>query len=345
MPEYAILIYPAANRVYTDSSSALLSAELEVFARTVLSTEVVSVTERSIGGVAYITFETSNPLTEAEIAHLSNLSSLYALFEMDGAALRPLGVAQLAMFDSDLLTIQRYSGRTNELFTKLLLNVTLLSTQDPARLLRDGGHLLDPLCGRGTTLHQAMMYGFDATGIETDGKDFDAYCQFIKTWLRNKRIKHSAETVAIRKNKEQLGRRIDIEYGRSKQQHKSGDTRTLAYLNCDTLRAAELLKPNSTDVIVTDAPYGVQHGSQRPAANLTRDPRELLTAALPGWLRTLRPGGAIGISWNTNVADRAELVRILSDAGLEVASTAPFERFAHRVDQAIVRDLAVARKP
>ena len=44
--------------------------------------------------------------------------------------------------------------------------------------------VLDPLCGRGTTLNQALMYGYDAIGIDTDGKDFDIYSAFIRTWLQ-----------------------------------------------------------------------------------------------------------------------------------------------------------------
>ena len=35
--------------------------------------------------------------------------------------------------------------------------------------------VFDPLCGRGTTLNQALMYGYDAAGLDVDGKDFEAY--------------------------------------------------------------------------------------------------------------------------------------------------------------------------
>ena len=346
MPDYALLIYPAANRVYAESSRELLRAELDVFTDSVLSTPLVDIGDRRIGGVDYLCFSTSQRLTELDVMYLSNLSAVYALFEVTGELLRPLPVNPVAMFDSDLLTIQKYQGKTNELFTKLLLNVTVLSSDAPQSLLQGGAHLLDPLCGRGTTLNQAMMYGFDATGIEADGKDFDAYCQFIKTWLRNNRVKHTADTIAIRRNKHQLGRRIDIEYGHTKQLYKAGDTRTVSYLNCDSQRAGELLKRNSADVIVTDLPYGVQHGSVRPdKTTLARNPIELLTAALPGWLHTLRPGGTMGMSFNTNVSSRDNIADVLTDAGLEIVTGPGFDAFTHRVDQAIVRDLTVARLP
>lgn len=344
--DYALLIYPAANRVYAESSRGLLRAELAVFANSVLSTPISDVDERRIGGVDYLCFTTSQPVSDTDVAYLSNLSTVYALFELTGDLLRPLPMAPVAVFDSDLLTIQKYQGKTNELFTKLLLNVTVLASHTPESLLRGGAHLLDPLCGRGTTLNQAMMYGFDATGVESDDQDFDAYCQFVKTWLRNKRIKHTANTIAIRRNKTQLGRRIDIEYGRTKQHYKAGEVRAISYLNCNSLHTGELLRRNSTDFIVTDVPYGVQHGSQRPDKTiLARDPIELLTTAMPGWLHTLRPGGTVGVSFNTNVATRDDMAQVLTDAGLEIVTGPGLSSFTHRVDQAIVRDLLVARLP
>lgn len=345
MPDYAILVYPSANRVYTDSSPALLRAELAVFGA-VLSAGITEIGEATIGGVGYVTFSTPEPLAEQDIALLSNLSSLYALFERGPETLRPVTISPLAGFDSDLLTIQKYPGKTNELFTKLLVNVTLLATASPQAMLGGSLHLLDPLCGRGTTLTQAMMYGFDTTGLDVDGKDFDAFEAFLKTWLRTKRVKHTAETGQVRRNKVRLGRRLDVEFGLSKELYKAGDKRRLTYYNCDTLTTDDMLRANSVDLIVTDAPYGVQHGSHRTQdASLARNPRDLLAAAVPVWARVLRPGGAIGISWNTNVTRRDELVAILGHAGLDVRDDGPYAEFSHRVDQAIVRDLVVAAKP
>ena len=92
---------------------------------------------------------------------------MYALFEVVDDLLRPVELRPLDRYDADLITIQKYPGKTNEQFTKLLLNVTLLSRfgrRAAARRFR----VLDPLCGRGTTLNQAMMYGFDAAGVDLD---------------------------------------------------------------------------------------------------------------------------------------------------------------------------------
>jgi tRNA G10 N-methylase Trm11 len=103
-------------------------------------------------------------------------------------------------------------------------------------------------------------------------------------------------------------------------------------------------RPDTFDLVVTDAPYGVQHGS-RTSARLTRRPQDLLAAAVPVWARLLRPGGAVGIAWNTLVAPRAEAAAILAAADLDPVEHGSYLNFRHRVDQAIVRDVLVARKP
>ncbi|MGM3262728.1 hypothetical protein ACS22S_27475, partial [Klebsiella pneumoniae] len=86
------------------------------------------------------------------------------------------------------------------------------------------------------------------------------------------------------------------------------ERRTLRVCHADTLEAAGLYADRSFDAVVTDAPYGVQHGSHARGGALHRSPLELVRDALPGWLRLLRPGGAVGLAWNTHVAPRAELV-------------------------------------
>ena len=45
----------------------------------------------------------------------------------------------------------------------------------PALLAGERVRLLDPACGRGTTLNRAVVYGMDAVGIELDQRDLEAY--------------------------------------------------------------------------------------------------------------------------------------------------------------------------
>ncbi|MFC0624437.1 TRM11 family SAM-dependent methyltransferase [Kribbella deserti] len=344
MAQYALLILPATNRVYAESSTGLTMAELALFGERALEARISDIAQTSIGGVPYVTFE-ADELSERDIALLSNMSSVYALFQYDGRLLAPLHLRPLDKLDSDLISIQKYQGKTNEHFTKLLLNVTLLASAFAEQMLARKFSVVDPLCGRGTTMNQALMYGFDAAGVDVDRKDFELYGTFLQTWLKRKRLKHDAEVIRVRRNHEVVAHRLQVSLGLTKESWKAGDKLNLSYVNVDTTRALEFYKPGSFDLLVTDAPYGVQHGSRTAESGLHRSPIDLLKAAAPTWAGLLRPGGALGIAWNTNVARRDAAAEILAGAGLEPLIDAPYDGFVHRVDQAIVRDILVARRP
>jgi Putative RNA methylase family UPF0020 len=344
MARYALLIQPSANRVYSGASAALTQAELAVFSQSVLDGRLGEMSADRIGGVPYVTFA-ADGLGERDAALLANLSSAYALFGVEGGLLRPIELRPLDRFDDDLITIPKYPGKTNEQFTKLLLNVTLLSSAFSRSMLDRAFAVLDPLCGRGTTLSQALTYGFDATGIDLDRTDFDAYSTFVQTWLKRKRVKHHAEHGPLRLGGKVAGQRLRISLAAAKEDYKAGVTQHLDLINADTTRALEFLRPGTFDLVVADAPYGVQHGSRTAAKGLARSPLDLLAAAAPVWARLLRSGGACGIAWNTLVARRDAAAAILAGAGLDPVESGPYLAFRHRVDQAIVRDILVARKP
>ena len=332
MSRYALLIAPSTNRVYADSAIRLTCAELEIFGGTVLSAPLSGIVEERLGGVPYVLFEAS--LTREDVAYLSNLSSAYALFEIVGDLLRPVELSPLAWFDDDLITIPKYAGKTNEQFTKLLLNLTLLASSRADRMLDGSLTVLDPLCGRGTTLNQALMYGYDAIGIERDGKDVDAYAAFLRTWLRRKHLKHQADLHPVRRDRRLVARRFEAALG---------GRQTVTMFHADTLDARQFLKARCADVIVADAPYGVAHGSHA-GGGLSRDPLALLRSAVPVWVELLRTGGAVGLSWNTHVAKRSDAARVLADHGLSIVDDPGYGDLEHRVDQAINRDVLVARR-
>lgn len=337
MPQYALLLAPSANRVYAGQAAGLSLAELAAFGG-VLSRELSDISEMLLGGVEYLAFE--GDLTARDIAYLSNMSAAYALFERVGDLLRPLELAPLARYDSDLITIPKYAGKTNEQFTKLVLNLTLLASSSADRML--DGHLtvLDPLCGRGTTLNQALMYGYDAVGVEIDGKDVEAYKLFLQTWLKRKRLKHTADLVPVRRQGRRAARRLEVTMAASKDDHKAGAVQKVTVIQGDTTQLDGLIRGGVADILVTDLPYGVAHGSYDDEGGLSRRPLDLLERAVPQWLPLLRPGAALGLSWNTKVARRALAEDILIANGLEIVEHLPLE---HRVDQGIERDVVVAR--
>lgn len=336
---YALLVSPSTNRVYAQSASALALAELQVVSTDVLSGALSDVQQQSFGSVEYVTF-TAASLDELSQSWLSNLAATFALFSLDDAGkLSPLELRRWDQHDSDLVSIQKYPGKTNEAFTKLLFNVTLAASAFGAATERRPLSVLDPLCGRGTTLNQALMYGHHATGVELDKKDFEAYALFIQRWVKDKRLKHSAVMGHVKGHP-----KIDVELGVTKERYKAGDTLRATFVSADTHAIADVFQPRSFDLIVTDAPYGVQHGAQSADA-LSRKPLELLASAIPIWRAALRPGGAIGISWNNLVARRDKIAQILAESGLEVRASLAHEAFEHRVDASIQRDLIVARAP
>jgi SAM-dependent methyltransferase len=342
MTGYALLILPAANRVYAQAAPRLTLAELAVFNQALLGGLVGDLEETAIAGVPYVTFSAEG-LDERHAALLANLSSIYALFEREGALLRPIPLRRLDRFDDDLVTIQRYQGKTNEQFTKLLLNLALCATTFAGELLERRFKVMDPLCGRGTTLNQALLYGFDAAGMDIDARDFDAYARFIQTWLKHKRLKHHAGVGPVRRHHRTVGRRLQVTFAATKEAYRAGDVQELEVVNADTTQVLEFYRRGAFDVVVADLPYGVQHGSRTAERGVRRGPAELLAAALPVWSQLLRPGGAVGVSWNTHLARRDRLVEILDAAGLEVLDGKEFRQFEHRVDQAITRDVLLAR--
>src|SRR5882757_1119607 len=236
MTPYALLLRPASNRLYTKGAAALNSAELSVLQNGVLRATLRVVEPGVIGGVEYVRFESDTELADDDVAQLSNLSSAFALFRIvDDTLLAPVTLRPVAHLDDDLLTILRYKGKTNEQFTKLLFNVTLASSASgrdwPTRRLR----VLDPVCGRGTSLNQGLVYGFDVDGIEIDRAAYDAYHAFLVTWLKDKRYKHQVHTMPLRREGKVAGRRFEVVFARDKDEYKADDVQRVRFVNDDTV--------------------------------------------------------------------------------------------------------------
>lgn len=342
---YLMLLSPSANRVYRQATAVLSAAELAVTAS--FASDIVPARIGSADALRFTADEVDELVLAAQSAHLVS-------FEQRGELLAPLDVPSLAVFDDDLVTIPKYQGKTNEGFTRLLLHLTLSQVDRPGPL-----EVLDPLAGRGTTLLAAWQAGHHGFGVESDDKAFDALAGYLKTYLRTKRIKHSAQVSPVRREGRALGRRLDAQARLAEATHDQPARPGLPTLNMtvftgDTRDSAALFGRKRFDAIVTDAPYGVVHGSstksegrepaQRSSRRRDRSPAHLLAEAIPIWRGQLKPGGAIGIAWNTHTLPRAELVGMLADAGLQPQDAGPWLGFAHRVDAGINRDLVVATR-
>ena len=322
-----------------------MQAELDVLDREVLGSVVITTDRATLGGVDYVVIDCGDhALSTDELETLSNLSSLHAAFAIEGDVLRPVPVTPLRRQDDDVTTIQRYVGKTNEALTHLLVNLALAATPDGfLRLLGDERlRLLDPACGRGTSLNRAIVYGLDAVGVEHDRRDVEAYAAFLLGWLQDKRLKHGVERARLRKGRATPVQRATITYGAGKDRSRH---RTVELVADDTAAARSHLSARSIDALVCDLPYGVQHGSTAASGSLQRRPDELLEVALPVWRDLLRPGGGMALAWNRRTLERQRLVALLEAAELELVTAAHDERFVHRVDRSITRDVLVARRP
>ena len=208
MRSYALLVHPSANRVYAEASAALTVAELGVLARPGSRAGSERRGPTVIAGVRYVAFDAD--LADGDLALLGDVSTAMALFERGRRLAAPVELPRRDRFDADLLTILKYPGKTNEVFTKLLLNVTVWSgnvaVRPPAARARpDVRARHHPQPGADERLARP--------GLDVDGRDFDTYAAFLRTWLKIKRLKHDADVTPVRREGVKLGRRLHAEVG------------------------------------------------------------------------------------------------------------------------------------
>ncbi len=344
MTTYAILCNPGHNRVYFGEALRLSTGELALCSRR-FSAACSDIGCRDIAGVPYICLSVEDKLSGADIRILSRLSFTYALFELHGELLAPIGLTPWPQVDPKMSGMLKYQGKTNELFTRLMLNVALYSSDycDAERV-----SLLDPVCGRGTTLFEGLSLGLDSFGIDIDGKSVSEGYHFAKKFFELEKYKHTVKTERLSgENRSYSFVRHRFEVSRSKDEQKHGRALTLELAEGDSEHTAKLHGKNRFGVIVGDLPYGIQHGNVSGGSrggSKTRNPDELLHKCLPGWCESLAPGGALALSWNTNVLRREKLAELLSVNGLDVCDDGVYRGFAHRVDQVVMRDIIIARK-
>lgn len=346
MKTYAILIQPSFNKVFFESSKQLMQSEIQILDQMVLGQHFHDYTLETMGGVDYITFTADAVVGEAELAYLSRLSSLYCLFEVlpgDTRTLRPVTIHERQYFDEDVISIQKYTGKTNEEFTKMMLNIAVFCS-DFAKEFTGRLQLLDPVAGRGTTLMQGLVYGYHVYGIEADKKSTHTMMTFLKRYLMEKHYKHQLEQGKFRRDGRIAGSNFTFELARTKEEYKEKNSITIQVVQDDTQFAAEHFKKETFHIIVGDLPYGVQHGSPSNQGNLTRNPKKMLEESIPGWMAVLKPGGTIAVAWNTKILPRPQLEKIFTAAGLEVLHSDALDKLVHDVDASITRDLLIAKK-
>ena len=351
MTTYFLLPHPGMNAVFFSASASLSLAELSLCLQR-LSAPCAAARVQTIAGLRYYAFDAEHPLSEPDIRILSRLSSLYALFMQEGKALIPIEILRHQPFSEELSSILKYTGKTNALFTRLLLHVAELSldaaenARSPDRssesiaageALRRPIRLLDPIAGKGTTLYEGLMRGFQVAGIEVVYKAAHESAVYFQKYLETEKWKHK-----VTKEKRHGAHSWRYAFARDKETLKLAPGECI-FVAGDAKDAVQFFGKSAFDIIAGDLPYGVAHGNIA-GSQLSRSPKGLLEACLPAWHQALQPGGVVALSFNTLTFSAESMAETLTRHGFFVHREPPYDAFAHRVDASIRRDIVIAIK-
>ncbi len=333
---YALLLWPHANVRYFESVKTLAQAELQVMLHAV--DESIVIRTEKMNGLELIAFD-APAMDERMEKLLSLVSCAYAIFEKKGDALLPLLAGGQLRFGGDLSGILKYKGKTNEMFTGMLLNLAVFSG-DFAGKFDKPLCVLDPMCGRGTSLFEGLRRNWDMTGVEIDKNDVGELTRFVKKYAEYNHLKHRMESASMTVDGKNAGARTRFTIAENNAQFKA-DPRVLTVTLGDTLLTDKFYKGRSFHALVCDLPYGVQHESRDGKSKVSLD--KMMAKALQSWKKTLLPGACVALSFNSNTLPLAELRQMLSDAGYEPLTGGVYDSFGHWVEQAITRDIAIAK--
>ncbi len=329
----AFKITPQRSTQYAHMTAALAVPELLSSPVAALIHEIVPTT---LAGQPYLLVDGDDELLSSSntlqvLSRFGAISEIYEYFEevgtVQGPLLRPVEPLFAPFVPLGMAEARRYKGKTNEIFTRVLLNAALFAggyAEEFTGRLR----ILDPLAGGGTTLFLALAYGYDACGIELERQDVETTAVFVKQYLEGERISHKELDERGRK----MGRRYQFEIGPKGDRHyfvlAHGDTREAG------LHMREIPGGPRFHAIVGDLPYGIQHFGEIAS---------WLSVALTEWEKLLLPGGTLALAWNATRIDRAEMIELIERCtDLRVRNDPPFTQFAHAVDRVIKkRDIVI----
>jgi hypothetical protein len=331
----ALKITPQRSTQYTQMTTALAAPELRASPLGAAITELQPIT---LAGQNYLLATVddallSSPTNIQILSRLGAISEIYEYFEqigdVTGPLLRPVEPRYEPFVPLEMAEVRRYKGKTNETFTRVLLNIALFAgnyaAQSTERL-----RILDPLAGGGTTLFTALAAGHDAFGIELERQDIETTVGFSRQFFEGEHIPFK-EIDERRK----MGRRYQFEVG------PKGNTRHFVLARGHSeeanLHMREVPGGPRMHAIVGDLPYGIQHFGEIV---------NLLGRTLPVWESMLFPGGTIVLSWNATRIERAEMISLFErHTGLQVRNDPPYTEFVHGVDRVIKRrDIIVGVK-
>lgn len=337
--KYAILLKPNMNLPFFEETKKMCEHELSIMCHAIKVT-ILSMSLEQIGAAFYLIFETEAKLDDDILNHLSYLSFYYTIFEVNEGMYKPLPVMHDMYFGEDLSNRLKYSGKTNEAFTRMMINMALYSSKF---YMEKDIRLFDPVCGKGTTLFEGMIRGYHGFGAELNKQSVGELGQYFQRYLKEGRYKHQIVKGRAIHEKKTIGETFEAYIGQSKEEVKKKTGKQMVVFRGDTTVSNLYFKNQSMHIIVGDLPYGVHHMSKHDD-EASRSLDELLKLSFKSWYRLLRKGGTLALSWNTYTNDRQSLTELLEAENFTVIQDEAYLQFHHRVSQAINRDIIVARK-
>jgi len=336
MKKLALKITPQRSAQYANMTGKLAGPELLA---SPLGTAVQQIEPVTFAGQGYLLVTIDDkgeisPALEEVLPRLGATSEAYEFFEhigkIEGPFLRPLETSFAPFLPLEMAEIRRYKGKTNEVFTRVLLNIAVFAGAY-SNLCTGRLRVLDPLAGGGTTLFLALAAGYDAFGIEQQRQDVETTVVFIRQYLNSIHMPYKE----LDERGRRAGRRYQFEIGRK------GATRNLVLTHGDTCEAnlhmQEVPGGPHMHAIAGDLPYGIQHFGEISG---------MLSKALPVWERVLLPGGTLALAWNATRIERIAIAELVErHSQLRVRNDPPYTQFVHTVDRVIKkRDVLVAVK-
>ena len=327
---------PHANIRYREAQVKLGQAELACLLKGLgISAEITPVT---LGGVSFLRFE-SEKLTEDQLTVLSMHSAALMICEQCGEMLRPLEKVSRAYLTEDLAEVLKYKGKTSAVFTHMMINCAYAASDFFGR--DEVLTVLDPMCGRGTTCFVALQQGMNAVGVDIDNRDLKECADYFERYLQYHRMKYKLDQSSRTVRKHAVPAAV-YTIADTREHFKDGETRTRSLFLGDTGLTGALCRKPPAHLLVADLPYGVQHAPQD--GKRTESFMQVMKRALPQWKDAVRKGGAVALSFNTLTLKKADLVKLLEEAGFTPITDAPYDDFQHFVEQAVHRDFVVARR-
>lgn len=336
---YALLLKPHPNIRYRQSLQKLALIELEC------TLEAWGIQDAEpemelLAGEPFLTFA-AHKMGEAAWRAVSGHSAICLAAERrEDGALQPIRRPPSGRLPDDLPQVLKYKGKTNADFTYMMLHCARAASDfarspEPLRVL-------DPMCGKATTLLCALCEDNDAVGVDMDAKALREAESYLERSLKHHRIKHRKSSGSLTMPRGGSAGWSEYAIAPDAKVLKE-DPRVLRLIHADAGSLTGLLRPESCHLAVCDMPYGVQHAPKEGGGISSL--KRLLDRALPGCVHALKRGGAAAFAFNLNTLKRADVEDCMRRAGLEPLDRPPYNDFSHWVEQAVDRDVVVARKP